>query len=129
VVDPLHDQGTHHWLLTLDGLGSRSGTCTPLPGESRYGLYLRIRATVLDTEHLADELTPVTMFFDVQPNMLPTRGKIVKNFVTKQFVCLHWLYPLRKRTGRPKRRHDWQITEGTEAPVYTCRRCTYRIGF
>ncbi len=69
-IDPLHEQGTHHWLLTLDGIGSRSGTCTPNPGETRYDLYLRIRAEVLDTEGLADQPTPVTLDFDVQPNTL-----------------------------------------------------------
>lgn len=69
-VDPFHEQGTHHWLLTLDQVGSRSGTCTPEPGETRYDLYLRIRAEVLDSEGLADGPTPVTLNFDVQPNQL-----------------------------------------------------------
>ncbi|MDX2550134.1 hypothetical protein QA860_08265 [Streptomyces stelliscabiei] len=69
-IDPLHEQGTHHWLLTLDQVGSRSGTCTPDPGETRYDLYLRIRAEVLDAEGLADSPTPVTLNFDVQPNLL-----------------------------------------------------------
>lgn len=69
-INPLHEQGTHHWLLTLDGIGSRSGTCTPLPGESRYDLYLRIRAQVLDEAGLADGPVPVTLFFDVQDNPL-----------------------------------------------------------
>lgn len=69
-VGPLHDQGTHHWLLTLDGVGSRSGTCTPHPSETRYDLYLRIRGSVLDEEGLADRPTPVTLDFDVQPNSL-----------------------------------------------------------
>lgn len=69
-TEPLHEQGTHHWLLTLAGVGSRSGTCTPDPGETRYDLYLRIRAEVLDAEGLADGPTPVTLDFDVQPNTL-----------------------------------------------------------
>ncbi len=69
-TDPLHEQGTHHWLLTLDGIGSRSGTCTPDPGETRYDLYLRIRAAILDAEGLADTATPVTLDFDIQPNTL-----------------------------------------------------------
>jgi hypothetical protein len=69
-IDPLHQQGTHHWLLTLHGVGSRSGTCTPEPGETRYDLYLRIRAEVLDAEGLADAPVPVTLAFDVQPNLL-----------------------------------------------------------
>jgi len=69
-INPLHEQGTHHWLLTLDGIGSRSGTCTPNPGETRYDLYLRIRAEVLDAEGLADRTTPATIDFDVQPNTL-----------------------------------------------------------
>lgn len=69
-IDPLHTQGTHHWLLTLDGVGSHSGTCTPEPGETRYDLYLRVRATVLDGEGLADGPIPVTLGFDVQPNTL-----------------------------------------------------------
>lgn len=73
-VDPLHEQGTHHWLLTLDGIGSRSGTCTPRQGETRYDLYLRIRALVLDEEGLADKPTPVTTFFDLQPNILRTEA-------------------------------------------------------
>lgn len=69
-IDPVHEQGTHHWILTLDGVGSRSGTCTPLPGETRYDLYLRIRAHVLDGAGLADGVVPVTLSFDVQPNTL-----------------------------------------------------------
>lgn len=73
-TSPLHQQGTHHWLLTLNGVGSRSGTCTPEPGETRYDLYLRIRAEVLDAEGLADASTPVTLSFDVQPNNLSTSG-------------------------------------------------------
>ncbi|KND45344.1 hypothetical protein [Streptomyces stelliscabiei] len=69
-IAPLHQQGTHHWLLTLDQVGSRSGTCTPDPGETRYDLYLRIRAEVLDAEGFADGPVPVTLNFDVQPNLL-----------------------------------------------------------
>jgi hypothetical protein len=69
-IDPLHKQGTHHWILTLDGVGSRSGTCTPEPGETRYDLYLRIRTQVLEAEKLADAPIPVTITFDVQPNLL-----------------------------------------------------------
>lgn len=69
-IDPLHQQGTHHWLLTLDRAGSRPGTCTPEPGETRYDLYLRIRAEVLNAEGPADGPTPVTLTFDVQPNTL-----------------------------------------------------------
>lgn len=69
-VDPLHEQGSHHWCLTLDGVGSRSGTCTPLPGETRYDLFLRIRSTVLDEAGLADGPSPATVFFDVQLNVL-----------------------------------------------------------
>lgn len=69
-IDPVHDQGTHHWILTLDGVGSRSGTCTPRSGETRYDLYLRIRALVLDEEGLADGPVPVTLSFDLQPNSL-----------------------------------------------------------
>lgn len=69
-VDPIHEQGTHHWLLTLDGVGSRSGTCTPLPSETRYDWYLRIRALVLDEEGLADGPVPVTLSFDLQLNSL-----------------------------------------------------------
>ena len=73
-VDPTHEQGSHHWCLTLDGVGSRSGTCTPLPGESRYDLYLRVRALVLDEAGLADRLPPPTLFFDLQPNRLAVQG-------------------------------------------------------
>ncbi len=69
-VDPVHEQGTHHWLLTLDGVGSRAGTCTPLPDETRYDLYLRIRAAILDEAGLADSEVPVTLNFDVQLNTL-----------------------------------------------------------
>ncbi|MGW5175890.1 hypothetical protein ACWERY_16200 [Streptomyces sp. NPDC004082] len=69
-VDPLHQQGTHHWLIVLDGVGSRSGTCTPYPGETRYDLYLRVRAEVLDGEGLSDGPTPATLDFDVQLNTL-----------------------------------------------------------
>lgn len=69
-IDPVHEQGTHHWIITLDGVGSRSGTCTPKLGETRYDLYLRIRAEVLDAAGLADGLAPVTLAFDVQPNLL-----------------------------------------------------------
>ncbi|MFG3170584.1 hypothetical protein [Streptomyces sp. NPDC048200] len=69
-VDPLHQQGTHHWLITLGGVGSRSGTCTPEPGETRYDLYLRIRSQVLDAEGLSDGPTPATLDFDVQLNTL-----------------------------------------------------------
>ena len=75
-VDPLHQQGTHHWLLTLDGIGSRSGTCTPLAGETRYDLYLRIRAEILDDEGRTDGLAPPTMFFDLQHNAL---GELCRN--------------------------------------------------
>ncbi|MFF4552726.1 hypothetical protein [Streptomyces sp. NPDC001422] len=69
-VDPLHQQGTHHWLITMDGIGSRSGTLTPDPGETRYDLYLRIRAQVLDDEGMSDGPVPVTFGFDVQLNTL-----------------------------------------------------------
>lgn len=69
-IDPVHEQGTHHWILTLDGLGSRSGTCDWPAGESRYDLYQRIRSMVLDAAGRADGLVPVTLFFDVQPNSL-----------------------------------------------------------
>lgn len=69
-VDPLHKQGTHHWLITMGVVGSRSGTCTPEPGETRYDLYLRIRSEVLDAEGLSDGPIPVTLGFDVQPNTL-----------------------------------------------------------
>lgn len=69
-IDPIHEQGTHHWLLTLDGIGSRSGTCTPVLDESRYDLYLRIRALILDEAGLADGPVPVTLFFDLQANTI-----------------------------------------------------------
>lgn len=69
-INPLHEQGTHHWLLTLDGIGSRSGTCTPLIGETRYDLYLRIRGMVLDSEARSDGPVPPTVFFDLQDNAL-----------------------------------------------------------
>lgn len=69
-INPLHDQGTHHWIITLEGVGSRSGTCTPQSGQTRYDLYLRVRALILDEEGLADSPAPVTLFFDLQPNAL-----------------------------------------------------------
>ncbi len=69
-VDPLHEQGTYHWIIALDGIGSRSGTCTPLPGETRYDWYLKIRALILDQEGLADGPTPASIDFDMQPNTL-----------------------------------------------------------
>jgi hypothetical protein len=69
-IDPLHEQGTHHWLITLDGIGSRSGTCNWEPDETRYDLYLRIRSAVLDEAGLSDGATPVTLTFDIQPNHL-----------------------------------------------------------
>lgn len=69
-IDPLHEQGTHHWLLTLDGIGSRSGTCTPNVDETRYDLYLRIRSEILDGEALSDGLVPPTLFFDLRDNTL-----------------------------------------------------------
>jgi hypothetical protein len=69
-IDPLHQQGSHHWMLTLDGIGSRSGTCTPLPGETRYDLYLRIRFAILEAETRADGPVPPTLFFDLQDNAI-----------------------------------------------------------
>ncbi len=69
-IDPLHEQGTHHWIITLDGVGSRSGTCTPEPGETRYDWYLKIRAHVLDREGLSDGPTPVTLDFGIQLHSL-----------------------------------------------------------
>ncbi|MFF7130385.1 hypothetical protein [Streptomyces sp. NPDC008240] len=69
-IDPLHQQGTHHWLITLDGIGSRSGTCDWPADETRYDLYLRIRAEVLDAEHCADGPVPPTLFFDLQENSI-----------------------------------------------------------
>ena len=65
-----HDQGALHWCLTLDGVGSYSGTCTPAVGETRYDLYQRIRSAVLEEAGRADGLVPVTLFFDLQPNVL-----------------------------------------------------------
>jgi hypothetical protein len=69
-VDPMHEQGTHHWIIVLDGVGSRSGTCTPVLGETRYDWYLKIRALVLDQEGLSDGPVPVTIDFDIQLNTL-----------------------------------------------------------
>lgn len=69
IEGPDHEQGTHHWQLTLDGIGSYSGTCTPAPGETRYDLSLRIRARVLEAEGWTGK-PPTTLFFDVQPNQM-----------------------------------------------------------
>jgi hypothetical protein len=69
-VDPFHEQGTHHWIIVLDGVGCRSGTCSPAPGETRYDWYLKIRALVLDQEGLSDGPVPVTLDFDIQLNSL-----------------------------------------------------------
>jgi hypothetical protein len=69
-VDPFHEQGTHHWIIVLDGVGCRSGTCSPAPGETRYDWYLKIRALVLDEEGMSDGPVPVTLDFDIQLNSL-----------------------------------------------------------
>lgn len=70
MVEFNHDQGALHWCLTLDGLGSYSGTYTPAVGETRYDAYQRIRSAVLEEAGRADGLVPVTLFFDLQPNVL-----------------------------------------------------------
>ena len=70
MVEFNHDQGALHWCLTLDGVGSYSGTYTPAAGETRYDVYLRIRSEVLAAAGRADGLVPPTLFFDLQPNVL-----------------------------------------------------------
>lgn len=69
IAGPDHEQGSHHWHLTLDRVGSHAGTCTPNPGESRYDMYLAIRAAVLKAEGWAAD-PPPTLFFDIQLNEL-----------------------------------------------------------
>lgn len=102
-VDPLHEQDTHHWMLTLNGIGSRSGTCTPLTGESRYDLYLRIRAEVLDAERLADGPVPVTLFFDLQPNDLAVNGAVA---MLKRIARETWAVARYLATGQTRSRKD-----------------------
>lgn len=102
-VDPLHEQGTHHWILVLDGIGSSSGTCTPNPGETRYDLYLRIRATVLDSTARSDGPVPPTMFFDLQHNMIGGTMKKLKRAATTTVDVVRYMVTGKTTSARNRR--------------------------
>ncbi|MGW6971704.1 hypothetical protein [Streptomyces sp. NPDC054952] len=69
---PAGEQGSHHWLLTLELPGraalTQDGTWTPPAGMTRQDAYLAIRRSIAG-EH-PEMAHANTVFFSIEPNRL-----------------------------------------------------------
>ncbi|MFJ3727023.1 hypothetical protein ACIPYQ_31280 [Streptomyces sp. NPDC090045] len=66
------EQGSHHWVITLDLPGraaaTQYGTLTPVPGATRYDTFLHIRQYVV--EGYPELANATVVFFALEANQL-----------------------------------------------------------